>query len=41
MPTTRSLPARVFTGTLDARLLALDAETGRPCADFGDRARWI
>ena len=27
---------RLFTGTLDARLLALDAETGRPCADFGD-----
>jgi quinoprotein glucose dehydrogenase len=27
---------RVFTGTLDARLLAVDAETGRPCADFGD-----
>lgn len=26
---------RVFTGTLDARLLALDAETGKPCADFG------
>jgi quinoprotein glucose dehydrogenase len=26
---------RVFTGTLDARLLALDADTGRPCADFG------
>ena len=26
---------RVFTGTLDARLLALDAETGRPCTDFG------
>jgi quinoprotein glucose dehydrogenase len=26
---------RVFTGTLDARLLALDAGTGRPCADFG------
>jgi quinoprotein glucose dehydrogenase len=26
---------RVFTGTLDARLVALDAETGRPCADFG------
>jgi quinoprotein glucose dehydrogenase len=26
---------RVFTGTLDARLLALDAETGQPCADFG------
>jgi quinoprotein glucose dehydrogenase len=27
---------RVFTGTLDARLLALDADTGRPCTDFGD-----
>ena len=27
---------RVFTGTLDARLLALDAETGQPCADFGN-----
>jgi quinoprotein glucose dehydrogenase len=26
---------RVFTGTLDARLIALDALTGRPCADFG------
>jgi quinoprotein glucose dehydrogenase len=26
---------RVFTGTLDARLLALDADTGRPCTDFG------
>jgi quinoprotein glucose dehydrogenase len=26
---------RVFSGTLDARLIALDAMTGRPCADFG------
>ncbi len=26
---------RVFTGTLDARLLALDAMTGQPCAGFG------
>jgi quinoprotein glucose dehydrogenase len=26
---------RVLTGTLDARLLALDADSGRPCADFG------
>jgi quinoprotein glucose dehydrogenase len=26
---------RVFTGTLDARLLALDALTGRPCTGFG------
>ncbi|HEY6823031.1 MAG TPA: pyrroloquinoline quinone-dependent dehydrogenase [Steroidobacteraceae bacterium] len=27
---------RVFTGTLDARLLALDADNGRLCSDFGD-----
>jgi quinoprotein glucose dehydrogenase len=27
---------RVFLGTLDARLLALDAKTGKPCADFGN-----
>ncbi|HEY0341187.1 MAG TPA: hypothetical protein VGC34_10305, partial [Steroidobacteraceae bacterium] len=26
---------RVFTGTLDARLLAVDAGTGNPCKDFG------
>ncbi len=26
---------RIITGTLDARLLALDARTGVPCADFG------
>jgi len=26
---------RIFIGTLDARLIALDGETGRPCADFG------
>lgn len=26
---------RIFTGTLDARLLALDAQTGEACADFG------
>ena len=30
---------RVFTGTLDARLLALDADTGRPCSDFGERGQ--
>lgn len=29
--------ARVFAPTLDARLLALDAATGRPCDDFGQR----
>jgi quinoprotein glucose dehydrogenase len=27
---------RLFTGTLDARLLAIDADTGQPCTDFGD-----
>ncbi len=28
---------RILLGTLDARLIALDGETGKPCADFGDR----
>ncbi len=27
--------SRIFLGTLDARLIALDSRTGRPCADFG------
>jgi quinoprotein glucose dehydrogenase len=27
--------SRIFMGTNDARLIALDAKTGRPCADFG------
>jgi quinoprotein glucose dehydrogenase len=26
---------RIFMGTLDARLIALDGDTGKPCADFG------
>jgi quinoprotein glucose dehydrogenase len=26
---------RIFLGTLDARLIALDGATGKPCADFG------
>ena len=26
---------RIFVGTLDARLIALDADTGKPCSDFG------
>jgi quinoprotein glucose dehydrogenase len=29
--------ARIFAPTLDARLLALDAATGRPCTDFGNQ----
>lgn len=28
--------ARVFMGTNDSRLIALDANTGAPCKDFGD-----
>ncbi len=28
--------ARIVAGTLDGRLLALDASTGKPCADFGE-----
>ena len=27
--------ARIYTATVDARLLAIDAATGRPCRDFG------
>ena len=35
--TPRRCLRRVFTGTLDARLLALDADTGLPCVGFGDK----
>jgi quinoprotein glucose dehydrogenase len=28
-------PSRVFLGTLDARLLAIDVKSGMPCKDFG------
>ena len=27
---------RIFIATIDARLIALDAATGKPCSDFGD-----
>ncbi len=30
---------RIFTATNDGRLIALDAETGEPCADFGARGQ--
>lgn len=30
---------RIFLGTLDARLIALDAATGKPCPDFGDNGQ--
>ena len=30
---------RIFSGTIDGKLIALDAATGRPCADFGADGR--
>ena len=30
---------RILEGTIDARLIAVDAATGKPCADFGDHGR--
>lgn len=32
----QSCRRRIYEATLDARLLALDAATGKPCADFGN-----
>ncbi|HSE43992.1 MAG TPA: pyrroloquinoline quinone-dependent dehydrogenase [Gemmatimonadales bacterium] len=32
----QSCHSRIFFGTVDARLLALDAATGRPCDEFGE-----
>ncbi|WP_339856744.1 membrane-bound PQQ-dependent dehydrogenase, glucose/quinate/shikimate family [Pseudohongiella acticola] len=32
----QSCHSRIIAGTLDARLLAVDAQTGQPCQDFGD-----
>lgn len=34
-PVVAACAARVIEGTLDGRLIAVDARTGRPCADFG------
>ncbi|HET6432767.1 MAG TPA: membrane-bound PQQ-dependent dehydrogenase, glucose/quinate/shikimate family [Dyella sp.] len=31
--------ARIIEGTLDGRLIAVDAATGKPCADFGDHGQ--
>ncbi len=31
-----SCPTRILAGTVDGRLLALDARTGLPCPEFGD-----
>lgn len=30
---------RIFTGTIDSELIALDAASGRPCPDFGSEGR--
>jgi membrane-bound PQQ-dependent dehydrogenase (glucose/quinate/shikimate family) len=35
-PTGKPCRRRIFEATLDARLIALDAATGAPCADFGE-----
>ncbi len=32
---TADCPRRIITGTLDARLIAIDAETGKACSSFG------
>ncbi|WP_437884513.1 membrane-bound PQQ-dependent dehydrogenase, glucose/quinate/shikimate family [Pseudomonas sp. LRF_L74] len=31
--------ARVISGTLDGRIVAVDAKTGKPCSDFGDNGQ--
>src|SRR6202043_2663205 len=31
--------SRIFMGTNDVRVIALDAKTGVPCADFGDNGQ--
>jgi len=36
---TQACQTRVFTGTIDSELIALDAKTGEPCADFGVAGR--
>jgi quinoprotein glucose dehydrogenase len=35
-PNNQFCSTRIFTGTIDGRLIALDSETGRPCPGFGD-----
>jgi quinoprotein glucose dehydrogenase len=30
---------RIFVATIDARLIALDAATGKPCVDFGEKGQ--
>lgn len=35
-PAQAACRSRIFTGTNDMRVIALDARTGKPCSDFGD-----
>ena len=35
----RKLARRIFAGTIDGRLIALDAATGKSCADFGENGQ--
>ena len=35
-PATAACQSRIFLGSLDYKLHAIDARTGKPCADFGD-----
>jgi len=35
-PSDAACKRRIIEGTLDAELVAVDADTGQPCADFGD-----
>ena len=35
-PLAAACSSRVFMGTNDMRVIALDARTGTPCADFGE-----
>lgn len=35
VPAMQPCATRIIEGTLDARIIAVDARTGRPCADFG------
>ena len=32
-------PKRIFAGTIDGKMWALDADTGRPCENFGDHGK--
>ncbi|OHV08838.1 membrane-bound PQQ-dependent dehydrogenase, glucose/quinate/shikimate family [Kushneria phosphatilytica] len=36
---TAQCQTRIFSGTLDGRIIAVDAETGKPCTDFGDNGQ--